>query len=300
MKIGNVKLASNLILAPMAGFTDVAHRSICREFGAGLTVTEMVSVNAIFFDRTKKGTLKLLKTEPNEKPCSVQLFGNNPERFKEVLQYPEFKKFDIIDINMGCPAKKITRNKEGGFLMTDMVLAEKIIRTCVEYANRPVTVKFRIGYGTNDNNCVEFAKMCEKAGVSAITLHARTAAQGYSGTADWTKIAEVKKAIKIPVIANGDIVDLKSLEECKRITNADGFMIGRASVGKPWIFAMSDVPVDIKTLALKYIAILKKNDVYLFHEAKKHVSALMPKELKKQVITAKDEFEMFKVLSLLN
>ncbi|MCL2483807.1 MAG: tRNA-dihydrouridine synthase family protein [Firmicutes bacterium] len=362
LKIGNVQLKSNLILAPMAGYTDVGFRSLCKEFGAGLTVTEMVSVNAMFFAQSKKSTLRLIKTEPNDKPVSVQLFGNNPDRFREVLKQKEFDKFDIIDINCGCPARKITSNNEGGWLLKEFKetlefeekrikkhleeqnvdtkdeyeykkgkrvlkkqppsltrkrrqsLAEQIIRTCVARGGgRPVTVKFRIGFGEKDDIAVPFARMCQQAGASAITLHARTVSQGYTGTADWSKIAEVKKAVSIPVIANGDITDMKSLQNIKRITNADGFMLGRATVGRPWIFSEL-CPVKGKDpekfnfsweerfkLINRYVSILKRQDAYIFNESKKQIFGMIGniedlKETKKKFMLAKDEFEGFAIL----
>jgi tRNA-dihydrouridine synthase len=377
--IGDIKLKSNVLLAPMAGVTDVAFRSLCQKFGAGLTTTEMISVNAIFFDKTKKGTLKLLETEKDNKPCSVQLFGNNPERFKEVLGYPEFAKFDIIDINMGCPAKKITRNKEGGELMKEfrewqiknkqvdetlndfdsgennfdeefenetiipepkktylnkhqyqtakknalntnevsktkfskLSIAEQLIRTCVEHSNgRPVTVKFRLGYNIDEFLAVDFAKMCEGAGAAAIAVHGRTVAQGYSGKSDYEKIALVKKAVSIPVFANGDI-DETNIEEVKRITKCDGFLIGRRAIGHPWIFEEMLTGIK-KELTIKdklqligqQISILKRHNVFNFHEIKRHVAAYLSNEkistqTKQKLMMSKNEFEFFEILNSL-
>lgn len=234
MKIANVTTTGNLFLAPMAGVTDVGFRKICKDMGAGLTYTEMISIKGLYYHNKK--TLDLLTTAPNEKPVAVQIFGHEPEIFKSVLQSGVLDKFDIIDINMGCPAPKITKNGDGSSLLKNIPLAREIIRTCVESASKPITVKFRMGYDEGQNIAVEFAKMCESAGASAICIHPRTREQFYSGKADYEVIKSVKQSVKIPVIANGDVVDQESLEQILK-TGCDAVMIGRGALGNPEIFS---------------------------------------------------------------
>ena len=233
--IKNVELSSNLILAPMAGFSDLAFRRVCKKFGAGLTVTEMVSAKALSYKNKK--TEELLFTLDDESPKAVQIFGHEPEVMAEACRNPLLQKFDIIDINMGCPAPKIISNGDGSALLKDIELARKIIEACVQATDKPVTVKFRIGFFENQNIAVEFAKMCEEAGAAAITVHGRTTKQGYSGTVDYEAIKQVKEAVSIPVFANGDCRSKADYEKIMQITKADGVMIGRAALGKPEIFS---------------------------------------------------------------
>lgn len=235
LKIKNVKLKTNVILAPMAGFSDMVFRKMCLEFGAGIACTEMVSSKALHYKNQK--TEELLWTLEEETPKMVQLFGHEPEIMAEAVKNPLLEKFDIIDINMGCPARKIISNGDGSALLNDISLAEKIIKACVNATTKPVTVKFRIGYKKGENIAVEFAKMCERAGASAITVHGRTTEDGYSGTVDYETIRQVKEAVKIPVIANGDCRSKEDYLKIMEITKADGVMIGRAAVGHPEIFA---------------------------------------------------------------
>ncbi|MGD9901160.1 MAG: tRNA dihydrouridine synthase DusB [Spirochaetales bacterium] len=234
MKIKDIELKNNLILAPMADYTDVAFRSICKDMGAALTVTEMVSAKALMYDSEK--TIELLETAKNEVPKAVQLFGSDPEIMALACNHPAIQKFDIIDINMGCPVPKIVKNGEGSALMQNMPLARQIIESCVKATNKPITVKFRTGWSDKTVNAVEFAKMCEEAGASMITIHGRTRDQFYAGLADYNIIRDVKKAVKIPVVGNGDVTDKKSYDYMMSYTGVDGVMIGRASVGNPWIF----------------------------------------------------------------
>ena len=234
MQIGNVKIKNNLFLAPMAGITDVSFRKLCLECGAGLTYTEMVSVKGLHYK--SKNTVKLLETSALEHPCAVQLFGHEPEIFESVLKSGVLDKFDIIDLNMGCPAPKIFKNGDGSAILRDFELAKTIIKTCVSSTNKPVTVKFRKGIELNDDFLVEFAKLCEECGASAITVHPRTRNQMFSGKVDFNDIKKVKETVSIPVIASGDIVDRCTYEQVLKISGCDGVMIGRKALNNPQIF----------------------------------------------------------------
>lgn len=243
MKIGNVEIEGNLILAPMAGVTDIAFRELCKHFGAGLTVTEMVSVKALLFKNKK--TQLLLETFSTESPCAVQIFGHFADDFERVIRSGVLDKFDIIDINMGCPAPKIVKNGDGSALLKNFALAREIVEACVKSTDKPVTVKMRKGFYENDDVLVQFAKMCEDAGVSAITIHPRTKSQNYSGQIDTSDIKKVKDSVKIPVIGNGDVVDISSYEKMLK-TGCDGVMIGRRAVGCPEIFSiLSGKKIDL-------------------------------------------------------
>lgn len=234
MKIGSVQTTTNIFLAPMAGVSDLGFRKICKDMGAGLTYTEMISTKGMYYDNKK--TQSLLEVNSNEVPVVVQLFGSDPDIFRKVISSGALDKFDIIDINMGCPAPKITKNGDGSSLLKNIPLAYEIIRACVESTDKPVTVKFRMGYDEGEDVSVEFAKMCERAGASAICIHPRTREQFYSGKADYSVIKKVKQAVSIPVIANGDVVDLDSYNEILK-TGCDAVMIGRGALGNPEIFA---------------------------------------------------------------
>ncbi len=235
LKIKDVELKSNVILAPMAGFTDMAFRHLCLEAGAGLVCSEMVSSKALHYKNKK--TEELLETFECDRPTAVQIFGHEPEIMAEACANPLLDKFDIIDINMGCPARKIISNGDGSALLKDFDLARKVIEECIKATNKPITVKFRIGYEADENVAVDFAKMCEEAGASAITVHGRTTSQGYAGRVDYETIKLVKQAVKIPVFANGDCRSKEDYNKILEITGADGVAIGRASVGSPEIFS---------------------------------------------------------------
>lgn len=234
MKIKNVETQSNIFLAPMAGVTDIGFRKICRDFGAGLTYTEMISVKGLYYNNKKTQTM--LQIAENEKPSCVQLFGSDPDIFRKVIMSGALDKFDIIDINMGCPAPKIVNNGDGSKLLCDIEKARQIISACVHATDKPITVKFRMGYNNGENIAVKFAKMCEEEGASAITIHPRTREQFYSGKADLSVIKAVKQAVSIPVIGNGDVVDKESYDAMLN-TGCDAVMIGRGALGNPEIFS---------------------------------------------------------------
>ena len=233
LKIGNVELENNLILAPMAGVTNLPFRIICKEFGPGLVCTEMASSRAMFHNDQK--TKRLFNTEGEKRPISFQIFGSDEETMAYSAKYvSEFA--DIIDINMGCPAPKVVKNGDGSKLLLDLEQAEKVIKAVVENSKVPVTLKIRKGWDKENIVATEIAKIAENAGISAITVHGRTRSEFYSGKADLEIIKKVKETVKIPVIGNGDIVDEESAYNMFEKTNVDGIMIGRGSFGNPWIF----------------------------------------------------------------
>lgn len=235
LKIGNVTLENNLVLAPIAGYSDVGFRFLAKKYGAGLTFTEMISAKALCFGNQK--TKDLLATFDGEKPVGVQLFGSDPEDFAKAVKLPELEKFDIIDINMGCPAPKIYQNGDGSALLKDIEKAKAIVKSCKNNTSKPITVKFRSGIDENNIVAVSFAKAMEEAGADALTIHARTKEQGYAGKADLAVAKMVKDSVKIPVIVSGDCVDKVSYENIMKQTGADGVMIARGAFGKPEIFA---------------------------------------------------------------
>ena len=233
LKIGNIELENNILLAPMAGITDLSFRMLCKEQGAGLVETEMVSSKAIYYNDEK--TLNMLNMEGEKRPIAVQIFGNEPEVMAESVKILDGKA-DIIDINMGCPAPKVVKNGDGSKLLLDLELVQKIVEEVVKVSKVPVTVKIRKGWDEKHVVAVQAAQIIEKAGAAAITIHGRTREEFYTGEADWNIIKEVKNAVNIPVIGNGDVVDCSSAKKMFEETGVDGIMIGRASLGNPWIF----------------------------------------------------------------
>lgn len=233
LKIGNVELRNNILLAPMAGITDLPFRLICEKYGAGLTCTEMVSGKGIFYNDYK--TKLLLNVENEKKTVSAQIFGSDVEAMKYAAKYVS-QIVDIVDINMGCPAPKIVKNGDGSRLLLDLKLVEEIASNVVKASKVPVTVKIRKGWDSNNIVAVDVAKILESVGVSAITIHGRTRAEYYSGKADWDIIRKVKESVNIPVIGNGDITSKEEAKAMFEQTNVDGIMIGRGSIGNPWIF----------------------------------------------------------------
>ena len=234
LKIGNVEMQNPLVLAPMAGVTDLPFRVLCKEQGAGLICMEMVSAKAILYKN--KNTEDLMTIHPGEHPVSLQLFGSDPEILAQIAAQIEERPFDILDFNMGCPVPKVVNNGEGSALMKDPALVRKIVTGMVKAVKKPVTVKIRKGFNEESANAVEIAKILEDCGVAAIAVHGRTRAQFYSGKADWDIIRQVKEAVSIPVIGNGDVVDAASAEALVEQTGCDGIMIGRGAEGNPWIF----------------------------------------------------------------
>ncbi len=250
LDIGGVVLENNLVLAPLAGFTDVAFRKLCKESGVGLTVTEMVSVNGLKYGSDK--TESLLRRVRREKPCAVQLFGSDPEVFRLVLTEREcLADFEIVDINMGCPMPKIYKNGEGSALLGDMPLAQKIISECKK-SGKLISVKFRIGLDGDNLIAAEFAKMCEGAGADLITVHGRTRDKIYAGGVNVQQIAAAKNAVKIPVIANGGVFSWQDAQTLLARTGADGIALARGALYNPWLFCdITKTPIGDKISDVK-------------------------------------------------
>ena len=284
LTIGNVTLENNLILAPMAGVTDLPFRLLCREQGAGLLCTEMVSAKAIYFKN--KNTKSLMQILPQERPVSLQLFGSEPELMGFIAGQIEEQPFDILDINMGCPVPKVVNNGEGSALMKNPRLVGEIVKKVASSIKKPLTVKIRKGFTEEFVNAVEIAKIIEDAGAAAVAVHGRTRERHYSGKADWDIIRRVKEAVSIPVIGNGDVDSPESARRLLEETGCDGIMIGRAARGNPWIFSRihsylenGTIPEppsvsDVREMILKHarLQLEYKGEYTGMREMRKHVA----------------------------
>ena len=284
LKIGSVELPNPVILAPMAGVSDLPFRLLCREQGAGLVCMEMVSAKAIAYHN--RNTEKLMEINDREHPVSLQLFGSDPDLMAEIAAQIEDKPFDILDINMGCPVPKIVGNGEGSALMKNPKLIGEIITKVSRAIKKPLTVKFRKGFDDDHVNAVEIAKIAEACGAAAVAVHGRTREQFYSGTADWEIIRQVKEAVSIPVIGNGDVDSPEKAKVLLDSTGCDGVMIGRAARGNPWLFhrvaeyletgKLLDKPSreEIKAMMLRHarMQVACKGDYTGIREMRKHIS----------------------------
>lgn len=284
LKIGDVILENNVILAPMAGVTDLPFRLICKEQGAGLLCMEMVSAKAVQYHN--KNTEALMEIHPDEMPVSLQLFGSEPDVMAQTAARIENRPFAILDINMGCPVPKVVNNHEGSALMKNPGLAGEIIYAVSHAVKKPVTVKIRKGFDDEHVNAVEMAQIAEENGAAAVAVHARTREQYYSGHADWDIIRQVKEAVHIPVIGNGDVADAVSAARMLEETGCDGIMVGRASRGNPWIFReinsyldtgiIPDRPTkdEVRDVILKHAALqlAYKGEYTAVREMRKHVA----------------------------
>lgn len=283
MKIGNVQLDNEVFLSPMAGVTDLPFRTICKEKGCGMLYTEMINAKALCYD--DENTKKMLKMEKDEHPVAVQIFGSDPEFMGKAAsimnQYPN----EILDINMGCPAPKVVKNGDGSALMRNPKLAAEVLSAVVKNSEKPVTLKIRKGWDDDCINAVEIAKIAEECGISALAIHGRTREQFYSGKADWDIISEIKQAINIPVIGNGDVFEVQDAVNMLEKTKCDAIMIGRGSQGNPWIFkrinhymktgeVLPEPTLEEKiTTAIRHmnLAVAEHGDYVAVREMRKHI-----------------------------
>lgn len=243
MKIGPLTLESPFLLAPLAGYSDLPFRLLCRELGAGMCFSEMISCHGLAYRQQK--TLEMLQSIPEERPVAFQLFGSDPAVMGEAAAFLDKKPIDIIDINMGCPVRKVIKKGSGAALMKDTAKAAAIVESVVRNTELPVTVKFRSGWNSDSVIADSFARMAQDSGASAVTVHARTWSQGFGGRADWSVITRVKESVSIPVIGNGDILSYQDGERMMRETGCDAVMIGRGALGNPWVFRSSGRPLTL-------------------------------------------------------
>jgi len=315
MHIANLKLRNNLIMAPMAGVTDIFFRNIIWHHGAGLTVSEMVSAKSIVYGN--KNTIRLMENSNHIRPWSIQFFGHEPDVMAAAIKrlddgYPTVK-YDIVDINMGCPMPKIVKNGEGAALMQDPMLAGRIIEAAVKASHRPVTVKIRKGFTPSTTNAVEMAKIAQESGATAIAVHGRTRDQYYSGTADWEVIKTVKQAVSIPVIGNGDIFTPEIAVKCLAESGCDGLMIARGAMGNPWLFSrtlqyiksgvLPPLPTNAEIIetAINHINAVAAHSTARIEEMRKHISWYTKgmygsAEIRRRVNKAKNAHEMIELL----
>ena len=284
LEIGGVVLENGLVLAPMAGVTDLSYRKLCKEQGCGLVVTEMVSAKAILYKN--RNTQELLRIRDEERPAAVQLFGSDAGIMGEIAQVVSEGNCDLIDVNMGCPVPKIVNNGEGSALLKEPKKVEAILTAMVKRSKKPVTVKIRKGFNDASVNAVEIAKIAEGCGVAAVAVHGRTREQFYSGKADWEISRQVKEAVKIPVIGNGDVTGAKEAKAMLDLTGCDGVMIGRGAKGNPWIFSQilhyletgevlpGPSVLEIKEMILRHGRLLSedKGEFTAMREMRKHMA----------------------------
>ncbi len=312
LKIGNVKLKNNIFLAPMAGITDLPFRIICEQYEPGLVFSEMISSKAIFYGDEK--TKKLMNYKNEKRPIATQIFGSDVEAMAYSAKYvSEFS--EIVDINMGCPAPKVTKNGDGSKLLLDLEKAKEIMEVVVKNSKVPVTLKFRKGWDNEHIVATEIAKIAENTGISAITIHGRTRAEYYSGTVDLEIIKKVKENVNIPVIGNGDIVDEKSALNMFQETGCDGIMIGRAALGNPWIFEkiihylktgekLEEISLNKKYEVIKkhlMLLVEEKGEITAVKEFRKHLAAYtknMPNSsvFRNKINTIEDRVELEQIL----
>lgn len=313
MKIGTLEFKNSVFLAPMAGVTDIAFRGLCKEMGCGLVYTEMVSAKGMYYN--SKNTNELLRLSEEEKPVATQIFGNDSMIMAKACEMlNEDKDVCIIDVNMGCPAPKIVKNGEGSALMKSPKLAAEIIAEMKKVSKKPITVKFRKGFDENTINAVDFAKEMEQAGADALAVHGRTRAQMYEGKADWDIIRQVKEAVKIPVIGNGDVFSAEDALELKKLTRCDGIMVARGAMGNPWIF--NQINSALNNEEITYPTDSEKIDMCIRHlklaieyhgegkavrEMRKHIAWYVKgikncTEIKNKVNVEKDSDKVFKIL----
>ncbi len=284
LEIGGVGLENGLVLAPMAGVTDLSYRKLCKEQGSGLVVTEMVSAKAILYKN--RNTQELLRIRDEERPAAVQLFGSDAGIMGEIAEVVSEGNCDLIDVNMGCPVPKIVNNGEGSALLKEPKKVEAILTAMVKRSKKPVTVKIRKGFNDASVNAVEIARIAEGCGAAAVAVHGRTREQFYSGKADWEIIRQVKEAVKIPVIGNGDVTGAKEAKAMLDLTGCDGVMIGRGAKGNPWIFSQilhyletgevlpGPSVLEIKEMILRHGRLLSedKGEFTAMREMRKHMA----------------------------